>query len=213
TIGGLESLVELYLTDNKLMALPPSLGRCRRLRKLQASFNDLRALPKEMGDLEELELFRAAVNPNLTYVPAELTTMARLSWLSLAGCAWCPERPPHAGLEELKPAEVDILGEGASGDVVAGVWRGRPVAVKTFKSAASPDGRAADELAVACFVDHPRLARAVGVVRRPELSLVMERIPGKPLALKPNFASVLRCRWPEGARFRSRFVLSVGMQV
>ncbi|CAM9624645.1 unnamed protein product, partial [Discosporangium mesarthrocarpum] len=41
----------------------------------------------------------------------------------------------------------------------------------------------------------------------------MERVEGKPLAEKPNFSSVLRCRWGEGRRFSQVFVVAVGMQV
>ena len=35
------------------------------------------------------------------------------------------------------------------------------MAVKVFKGEASPDGRAADEVAVTCHVDHPNLTRSL----------------------------------------------------
>ena len=38
---------------------------------------------------------------------------------------------------------------------------GQDVAVKVFKGEVSPDGRAADEIAVTCHVDHPNLTRSL----------------------------------------------------
>jgi Leucine-rich repeat (LRR) protein len=53
-IGDCGALVSLYLTDNALRFLPPTLGRLRRLRKLQAASNKLQALPDELAALPEL---------------------------------------------------------------------------------------------------------------------------------------------------------------
>lgn len=41
----------------------------------------------------------------------------------------------------------------------------------------------------------------------------MERVVGKPLAEKPDFSSVLRCRWGPGRRFEPVLVLAVLLQV
>lgn len=43
--------------------------------------------------------------------------------------------------------------------------------------------------------------------------LVMERVAGQPLADKPDFSSVLRCRWGTGRRFEPVLVLAVLLQV
>lgn len=43
--------------------------------------------------------------------------------------------------------------------------------------------------------------------------LVMERVVGQPLAEKPDFSSVLRCRWGSGRRFEPVLVLAVLLQV
>lgn len=43
--------------------------------------------------------------------------------------------------------------------------------------------------------------------------LVMERVAGEPLAEKPDFSSVLRCRWGSGRRFEPVLVLAVLLQV
>lgn len=124
---------------------------------------------------------------------------------------------------------------------------------QVFKSDVGPDGNARDELDVACAVDHPNLAKSLGVVRAssakssggrsgtdggvPEAAaasggasagagagagacgvdnlrwLVMERVVGQPLAEKPDFSSVLRCRWGSGRRFEPVLVLAVLLQV
>lgn len=104
---------------------------------------------------------------------------------------------------------------------------------QVFKSDVSPDGNARDELDVACAVDHPNLTKAIGIVRAStdggsgssgatraatndrssKLWLVMERVEGKPLAEKPDFTSVLRCRWGAGRRFEPVLVLAVLLQV
>lgn len=71
-----------------------------------------------------------------------------------------------------------------------------------------------DELDVASVVDHPNITKIIGVVRESDQQwLVMERAPGKPLADKPDFSSVLRCRWGPGKRFEPVLVLAVLLQV
>ena len=47
----------------------------------------------------------------------------------------------------------------------AALQDGQDVAVKVFKGEASPDGRAADEVAVTCHVDHPNLTRSSSSTR------------------------------------------------
>ncbi len=50
--------MSLYLTDNALTSLPRSIGRLRRLRKLQAASNALTSLPDELADMPELVRMR-----------------------------------------------------------------------------------------------------------------------------------------------------------
>ena len=52
----------LILTDNRIEALPSSLGRCTRLQKLMLSGNRLRTLPASIGHCENLEMIRLAAN-------------------------------------------------------------------------------------------------------------------------------------------------------
>ena len=108
-----------------------------------------------------------------------------------------------------------------------------PLSRKVFKAEVSPDGHARDELDVACAVNHPNLTKAIGIVRvknsrgsgsgagtasddcsiNNKQWLVMERVEGQPLADKPDFTSVLRCRWGAGRRFEPVLVLAVLLQV
>lgn len=47
--------------------------------------------------------------------------------------------------------------------------------MQVFKSDASPDGRAVDEIAVTCAVEHPALIKVVGTVQEPH-ALVVARV-------------------------------------
>lgn len=211
SIGGLSSLVELFITDNELEELPPCLGSCTSLVKLQASFNKLRRLPAEMGALPRLELMRVAVN-RLEELPPSFERLDSLAWLSVAGNPMCPPPPPaHAGVEPVSFEHLDLgepLGDGASGDVFAGKLGLCDMAFKRFKAETSPDGHSADEMAVACALEHPHLVRTFGLVQQPQ-GLVMERLFGTAMADKPNFESLLRCRWAKGASFTEEYVLRV----
>lgn len=145
-------------------------------------------------------------------VPADFNGLSALAWFSLAGNPACQAAP--AVRSDILPLtlnqlELDTaLGDGASGDVFAAKYQGRDIAVKIFKAEASPDGHAQDEIAVTCFVNHPSLIKVIGIIEQPH-ALVMERVWGAPLALKPNFESLLRCRWTAGQTFTVQFALRV----
>ena len=62
--------------------------------------------------------------------------------------------------------------------------------------------------AIACCLDHPNLCRVLGKVAAPH-ALVLRLVHGQPLALKPDFSSLLRCRWPPGAAFSEDYVHQV----
>ena len=152
----------------------------------------------------------------MSQVPKEFDNMRALAWFSLAGNPAC-KPAPSIRLDILPLSMNDIqmdaaLGDGASGDVFAAKMNGKDVAVKVFKSESSPDGHARDEIAVTCSVDHPNLIKVIGIIDHPH-ALVMERVWGKPLALKPNFESLLRCRWLPEQTFTLQFVLNVAKSV
>ena len=62
--------------------------------------------------------------------------------------------------------------------------------------------------AIACCLDHPNLCRVLGKIAAPH-ALVLRLVHGQPLALKPDFSSLLRCRWPPGATFSESYVHQV----
>ena len=206
SIGSLTALKELYLTDNRLAHLPRSIGALTALVKLQASFNRLTDLPDELERCERLELLRVACC-RIERLPASLARLPALSWFSIAGnpvadalsLAAEPRRRrvPLVALKAL--ALGPKLGCGASGDVWRAQWDGRDVAVKIFEGEVSPDGRAADEEAVALALADPGLVRVLARLEAPR-GLVLGLVEGRPLAEKPNHASLLRCRWDPGAR-------------
>ena len=155
----------LILTDNRIAALPASIGRCTGLQKLMLAGNLLSELPVALADCSKLELLRIAAN-RLTTLPRWLLDMPRLAWLAFAG------NPFSAADEAAVTRDADRggiawnslrlgqqLGEGASGVIYqakllagadASFADARDVAVKVFKGAVTSDGLPKCELA-ACI--------------------------------------------------------------
>lgn len=52
--------------------------------------------------------------------------------------------------------------------------------MKVFKAETSPDGRAEDEIAVTCAVDHPHLIRVLALVAQPH-AMIVDRVMGSPV--------------------------------
>lgn len=215
SMGNMIGLVELFLTDNKLTGLPAEFGNLTNLFKLQASFNMLESLPSEMGYLPNIELFRVAVN-NLKSLPSTFCHLDKLSWFSLAGNPVCPPPPPaQSDIRYINIAELQLgekLGDGASGDVFLCKWGQRKVAFKQFKAETSPDGHSQDEMDISCAVNHSGLIKVLAVVEEPK-GLVMDLIAGRAMAEKPNFDSLLRCRWSKDTFFQLDFVLKVASRI
>eukprot|EP01026_Neomeris_dumetosa_P028618 TRINITY_DN231_c0_g1_i14.p1 TRINITY_DN231_c0_g1~~TRINITY_DN231_c0_g1_i14.p1 ORF type:complete len:527 (-),score=51.99 TRINITY_DN231_c0_g1_i14:194-1774(-) len=218
-IGKLTALVELFITGNMLETLPESMGQLVNLVKLQASFNELKSLPDSMGGLQHLEMCRVAVN-KLPYIPLEFNKLRYLAWFSLAGNETVGQAPPpRSDIVQLKIQDIDLqqsLGDGASGDVYMGIWNQKEVAVKLFKSDTSPDGQASDEISLACALNHPNLVKVIAQVIDQNgkcTALVTQLYKGIPLAAKPNFENLLRCRWAEDAQFEVKFIVKVSKQI
>ena len=172
--SNLASLTELYVTNNRLTALPSTIAGCTSLVKLQASFNRLTTLPPALASLPRLEMVRVACCA-IDSLPSALAAAPALAWLSLAGnpVAGAPPSPPHAPPPARVPASAVTagpkkLGDGASGEVRVAVWAGGEVALKLFRADVSPDGAAADEAAVAAAVDHPALAKTLATLAAEE---------------------------------------------
>ncbi|MCW1924938.1 leucine-rich repeat-containing serine/threonine-protein kinase [Luteolibacter arcticus] len=143
------SLRWLILTDNRIAAIPPSIGNCQPLQKLMLSGNRLESLPDEMAACTNLELVRLAAN-RFRSLPDWLFRMPKLAWLAFAGNPFVEE--PTAAAAEIAWADLALeekLGEGASGVIHRAVQlsSGRPVAVKIFKGAMTSDGLPASEMA------------------------------------------------------------------
>ena len=194
----------LILTNNRIAALDVAVfSRLRNVRKLMLASNELVSLPSEgVAMMQSLELIRLS-NNQLQHVPGGLLQLPRLAWLSLAGNPFMPPPPPPA-VPQLSTLDVSanpaqLLGEGASGLVRPGVYRGQAVAVKQFK-AASSDGRPENELAIYAAIRHPSFVRVFGVMLQPP-AVVMELLPrslhniGQP----PTINEVIEDRYSEDA--------------
>ncbi len=202
----------LTLTDNFLSVLPASLGERPDLKKLLLAGNRLRALPDSLAAAPALELLRLAAN-DLQALPGWLARLPALAWLAYAGNPFEGASPvpaaPAIRWAELEPGA--LLGEGASGRVVAARWQqpgagARSVALKLFKGAMTSDGLPEREMA-ACLAAgaHPHLPGALGRIEaHPDglAGLVMPRLPSgwQALAGPPSLASCSRDIWPEGRR-------------
>lgn len=162
----------LIMTDNKLTALPKSIGKCERLQKCMLAGNQLESLPEEMRECRKLGLLRLSSN-QLEILPAWLFQMPELAFLSFAGnpCS-APKDEKSAvanGTVDTKgdgPAQLaqvawsdlevqHTLGEGASGIISKGIWRTdsaaqKEVAIKLFRGDLTSDGTPMDEMA-ACI--------------------------------------------------------------
>jgi Leucine-rich repeat (LRR) protein len=72
----LPALMHLTLTNNRLAKLPEELAACRSLRTLCLGNNQLTNLPVELADLYDLEFLDITYN-QLTFWPAELDVLAK----------------------------------------------------------------------------------------------------------------------------------------
>ncbi|TVY50667.1 Ras guanine nucleotide exchange factor L, partial [Lachnellula cervina] len=126
----------LILTDNRLEALPESIGRCAGLQKCMLAGNRLRGLPDGMRACRKLGLLRLSGNL-MEGVPGWVLGLPELSYLSFAGNP-CSSRGSNSGggngvdkamLDEIAWEDLEIqhvLGEGASGVISKGIWKHFP---------------------------------------------------------------------------------------
>ncbi|KAF3906104.1 hypothetical protein ABW21_db0209075 [Orbilia brochopaga] len=79
----LPNMERLILDKNKINALPPQIGKLKRLTELRCASNHLTTLPTEIGQLIELREFDLHDN-DIGKLPAEIWLMANLSILNLS---------------------------------------------------------------------------------------------------------------------------------
>lgn len=65
------ALDQVYLNNNRLLALPPKLGRCQRLEILNVARNNIARVPVSVGRLTALRSLDLSENP-LTHLPHEI---------------------------------------------------------------------------------------------------------------------------------------------
>ena len=212
----------LILSDNRVAAMPETLGACRGLRKLALAGNRLTALPASIGDCESLELIRLSANAFERIedaLPDGLLALPRLTWLAYAGNPFNVAQEARAlaatpiariAWDELQLGE--LLGEGASGHIWSARWRpaqggDRPVAVKLFKGAMTSDGLPGSEMAACIAADvHAHVIGVEGrIAGHPQgaQGLVMGLIPPRyrSLAGPPSLASCTRDVYASELRF------------
>ncbi len=205
----------LILTDNKISALPDSMGSLATLQKLMLAGNKLTELPDSMSQCKALELLRISAN-RFDALPDFLLHLPKLAWLAFAGNPFCKtfesSSLPTVCFSDLKLGKV--LGQGASGVISEAGWVNtpqgivnQPVALKKYKGEITSDGYPQDELS-ACIAagSHANLVKLVAKVEEPQqLGLVMALIETgfSNLGEPPTFESCTR------DHFSEEFVLTV----
>ncbi len=208
----------LILTDNRLEALPRSIGNHRHLQKVMLAGNQLTALPDEMAHCVNIELLRISAN-RLVTLPAWLVKLPKLSWLAFAGnpCSQHPEATsdlPEVHWQTLQLGQP--LGQGASGVISQARWNGSSdVAVKLFKGSITSDGLPEHEMAAALAAgQHTHLVTLLGkLVGHPEqkcgLLLALLDQAFKNLAAPPSLESCTRDTYAAEATFSLVALLNI----
>lgn len=212
----------LILTNNQIAHIPETISECKRLQKLMLSGNSLTALPEGIARCNNLELLRIAAN-QIRILPEGLFDLPKLAWLAAS------DNPLHdtddtrtSPLPEIPWHELrikDRLGEGASGVIMSGEWKGTPVAVKLFKSAVTSDGLPKSELQA--FISagaHPNLIPLLGPIDgHPDgaSGLVMNLLPESCsiLAQPPNLDTCTRDVYPDGFHLSPNEVMALARQI
>ena len=110
----------LILTNNKITALPQSIGDCVYLQKCGLAGNALQEIPTTLSHCKNLQLLRVSAN-KLEQLSKFLFDMPNLAWLAIDGN---PFNDTGHGLKNdlqhfnWKDIEIlELLGEGASGHI------------------------------------------------------------------------------------------------
>lgn len=214
-----ETISWLILTDNKLKALPNSIGNLRKLQKCALAGNRLETLPDEMAQCRNLELLRLSAN-NLREIPEWLWNLPKLSWLAFSGNP-CSAKAQFE-LQEIAYEALEVkekLGSGASGDIYKAYSNvdEQPIALKLFKGSITSDGYAHDEMnATMSTGEHPNLIKVLSKLSGDErLGLVLEYIPNvyRNLGLPPDFETCTRDTFTAETSFTPESILTVAKSI
>lgn len=204
----------LILTDNKITALPHSMGKLTRLQKFALAGNQLQQLPDSMKNCKNLALIRLSAN-QLTMLPDWLFQLPSLAWLAFSGNKLANNiQPVTDQMPSVSPQDFQLkqkLGEGASGVIYQAAWLTKPttidsdndIAVKLFKGEITSDGYPIDELNNCLQAgEHKNLIKVIAkIMSKEQLALIMELIPARfyNLGLPPSLITCTRDTFAIGA--------------
>ncbi|MBA6351605.1 leucine-rich repeat-containing protein kinase family protein [Colwellia sp. BRX9-1] len=214
----------LILTDNKISALPHSVGKLSRLQKLALAGNQLQQLPDSMQNCKNLELIRLSANQLVT-LPDWLFQLPKLAWLAFSGNKLTRSvQPVIDQMTSVSQQDFQLkqkLGEGASGIIHQATWLTKPItidsdddiAVKIFKGEITSDGYPIDELNNCLQAgEHKNLIKVIAkIMSKEQLALIMELIPQRfyNLGLPPSLTSCTRDTFPKSATLTTSQIIKI----
>ncbi|GKT90434.1 LOW QUALITY PROTEIN: serine/threonine protein kinase [Colletotrichum tofieldiae] len=196
----------LILTNNRIEALPESIGRCSRLQKCMLAGNSLTTLPDGMSACHKLGLLRLSAN-KFAELPPWLFELPELAFLSVAGNPCCAVSLDEELALLRKVGGMTLRSEACSATELPAISSRRvadsvveQVAVKLFKGEVTSDGTPLDEMA-ACLAagSHGNLISTLASIQgHPEKhGLIMQLIPPhyQTLGLPPSLQTCTRDRY------------------
>ncbi|KAL6753508.1 hypothetical protein V8C86DRAFT_3028757 [Haematococcus lacustris] len=220
--GGLMSLVKLQASFNPLASLPPDMLALPRLELLRVAVCQLPSLPSPLWAQEQQGSPGLAAVPGYAWPPRpRLSPQPAAACQGHGGELEQGSGQPGPPSPDTRPdlqqqqhsvellAQAGVTGPTGSGPGLLHLSMTQVLAAKIFRADVSPDGRTVEEVAIACAVDHPNLTRVQAVVAlappapapaappaaapEPAPMLLMDLVPGQPLAAKPTSQHLLRC--------------------
>lgn len=107
-LANAETVTSVWADKQNLISLPSGMNKLVNVKRLMLRNNNLSSIPSEIGSMAKLEVLNLFNNPKLTSIPNEITKLKNLKELSLSmtGVAELP-----AGLKSLKNLKVlDLRG-------------------------------------------------------------------------------------------------------
>ena len=89
SLGQCQGMYRLDISGNTFTEMPPCVTKLRRLGRLIAQNMQLMRLPEDIGNLEDLTILQLSGNC-ISRLPHSFTRLTKLTTLRLNGVAWCP---------------------------------------------------------------------------------------------------------------------------